>query len=477
MSTQPGTNSLSLEQLLENACDGIFVIDRSRRYVMFSKGCERLTGFEASELVGRELCCAELVGCRDAHQRPLSGALCPAKSILEGAQDFARQRMELTCKNGTRTWVETIYTAVRDIEGNVELVLGVMREINELRERETELLEELSALRQRVARLTEQHKQQYGFSNVVSNSPAMEPVLQRMRAALRNDAPILISAEPGAGKETIARTIHANGGQSGGPFVVLSCSATPPALIETELFGGPSSDASSIRPGALAAATGGMLFLDDVTDLPKALQARLLKILQDKRYVDHDGRIVPLESRIVAATTLPMSQSVSEGRLRADLYYSLSVIRIEVPPLRQRREDIPILVDAFVGRLNQSQNRRVESIAPEAWTTLMAYPWPGNVRELETAIASAFAMGEGSVLRREDLSLGTSGQLTVPSARSDRDVPRLDDHLESVEREAILNALMSAGGRRSRAAQVMGISRSRLYRRMEALGIDPNATK
>ncbi len=477
MSTQPGTHSLSLEQLIENASDGIFVIDRNRRYVMFSKGCERLTGFDASELVGRELCCAELVGCKDPQQRPLSGALCPAKSILEGAQDFARQRMELTCRNGSRTWVETIYTAVRDIEGHVELVLGVMREINELREREVELLEELSALRQRVARISEQHKQQYGFSNVVSNSPAMEPVLQRMRAALRNDAPILISAESGAGKETIARTIHANGLHSGGPFVALSCSATPPTLLETELFGGPSSDELSVRSGALAAATGGTLFLDDVTDLPKALQARLLKVLQDKRFVDHDGRTVPLESRIVATTMLPTSHAVSGGRLRADLYYSLSVIRIEVPPLRQRREDIPILVDAFVGRLNQSQNRRVESIAPEAWQALMAYSWPGNVRELETAIATAFAMGEGPVLRREDLSLGASGPLTLPPTGSDHDVPRLDDHLETVEREAILNALMSAGGRRSKAAQVMGISRSRLYRRMEALGIDPNATK
>jgi len=463
---------------LANALDGVVAIDRSRRVVVFSEGCERITGFRGEEVLGFSCSCHDVLACRDKQGRSLSGALCPAHTLFEGATDSARQRMCIRRKDGTRRWVETNYSVIRDRAGEAEFVLGVMRDISEAKSWEDDLLSEMSDLRERVHRLSERQAAEYGFGNIVSKSPAMTPVFEKVRATLSNSSSVLISGESGTGKEVIARTIHVHGLQSDGPFIPLNCSALPRALIESELFGhakGAFTGAVQDHTGLLRAAEGGTVFLDEIGTMPLETQAKLLRVLQDKRVRPVGSTVeMPVRVRIIAAMNRPAREAIANGRLREDLFYRLSVIGIELPPLRDRPEDIPLLVHAFIEEFNKTALRQVKDMDAEAWRMLLAYSWPGNVRELSNAVESAFALGTGPSLQREDFPPDVRGDGTREMAPDDADALRLDPYLARVEREAILQALKAAGGQRLKAARLMEISRSRLYRRMDALGIRPD---
>ena len=479
MSSDLTTTRVSLERILCNALDGIFVIDRERRYVMFNGACERITGYAASDVLGRECLCADLVQCQDDCGRSLSGALCPAQTLFDGTVDSARQRMQVIRKDGKATWIETVYTTVHDCDGRVEFVLGVVRDANEAKVKEGLLLEEMSKLHDQVRSLSEEQKRRYGFDSIVSKSPVMTPVFQKIRAALKNFSAVLVSGESGTGKEVIARTIHANGLNYDGPFIPLNCSALPRELIESELFGhvkGAFTGAVEDYEGLLRAAAGGTIFLDEISEMPLETQARLLRVLQDKRVRPVGStREIPVQIRVIAATNIPPHEAVAHRKLRQDLFYRLSVIGIELPPLRERKADIPLLVQCFIEEFNQTNLRHVRDVDPAAWQALLTYSWPGNVRELSNAVESAFAMGEGPVLQQEDFPPEILG-LRAPQVPGDAMAKLLlDPYLANVEREAIQRALQSANWQRNKAAELMGISRSRLYRRMEALGIDPNA--
>ncbi len=478
MSGSPTGTLISLDRILGDAQDGVFVIDRTRRYVLFNEACERITGYEGREVVGRECSCGEAVDCRDKQDRPLWGALCPARGLFLGESHSARQVMRIRRKDGPSKWIETIYTPVRDRDGGVEWVLGVMRDVSQARADEEELLEELSSLREKVSRLSDEQKAAYGFSNIVSKSPAMAPVFHRMRAALGNTSAVLINGESGTGKEVVARTIHVHGLQSAGPFVPLNCSALPRDLIESELFGhvrGSFTGAVQDNKGLLRAAEGGTVFMDEIAQMPLETQAKLLRVLQDKRVRPVGGTSeVSINVRVIAAMNETPREAIAAGLLRQDLFYRLSVISIELPPLRQRREDIPLLVQSFIDLINSTGIRQIKSISASAWRALMSHDWPGNVRELSNVVESAYAMGEGPVLNHEDLSPEVLGLVaaSAPAGGVGAEL-HLDGTLAQVEREVILRALKAANRHRIKAAELMNISRSRLYRRMEALGIDP----
>lgn len=468
MSTLPASNVLSLEQLLNTAQDGVFAIDRNRQYVIFNTGCERITGQSAKDVLGKSCNCSETVSCVDLQGRSLAGVLCPAKALFDGLRNSARQRMEITRADRRRVFIETIYSAVRDSSGAVHLVLGIMRDATESHDREVELIQAISGLREQMARISEEQRSRYGFDNLLTRSPAMEPVLDRMRAAIRESAPVLIQGEPGSGKETIAKTIHANGRESNGPLVSADCSTFARENQEVELFGGPGRGR-----GLIGAAANGTLFLDRITSLTPGTQAKLQRMIESGRIEDAKGGGAPLNARIICGTDRPAAESIRRQTLREDLYYSLSVISIEVPPLRDRREDIILLVQEFVESQGSHQHRQIKSIEPDAWEMLVRFDWPGNVRELKQAIESACAMGEGSSLRVEDFPPEVQGLAADVPRRIEPDSLELDPYLERIERDAILNALAAADWQRNKAAELMKISRSRLYRRMEALGIDP----
>lgn len=471
--------TISMDRILANTQDGVFVLDEQRRFVFFNPACERLTGFCSQEVLQSDRACSEFLDCRDEQGRPLAGGLCPGLGVARGDRSVARQVMQLTTRAGERRWIETLYTPLRDARGEGGGLIGVMREITELREREQGYRETIEELRDEVERLHQRMREQYGFVSIVTRSPGMQLVLDRIRSACENGSPVLICGEAGTGKERVARTIHFNGLQKDGPFVSFSVAATPADRIEAELFG-------QVRVGAAVgggegcglyrAADGGTLFIEGVDRLPGSTQARLLGAIEE-RAVRPVGGIEPVAAhvRVIASANQPLGDLASSGALREDLLYRLSVISIEMPPLRARKEDIPLLVHQFIGQLNQQGMRQVKELGAEVWEILDRHDWPGNVQELHNVIESAFASGAGEALTGEEIRLPAAHVSLHESAgrAGGSGVLPLDDLLADYERQAILNALRRASGQRSLAARMMGISRSRLYRRMEALGIVP----
>ncbi|MFQ5410951.1 MAG: sigma 54-interacting transcriptional regulator, partial [Phycisphaerae bacterium] len=356
----------ALDHLLGNAPDGIFVLDRQRGYVLFNKASERITGHSADQLIGRQCTCADILNCQDDYGRSLSGILCPAKSLFDGNQTTARQRMRIHRPDGSTIWVETVYTPIHDPDGQVEYVLGIVRDVSEAKEKEDRLLKEMGRLRDRVQRLSQEQKAHFGFDNIISRSPLMTPVFEKVRAALHNAAAVLIHGESGAGKAFVARTIHSHGLQAEGPFIPINCAAYSRGLIESELFGyvkGAFPDAIQDYPGILRSAEGGTLFIDEITEMPLETQTRFLRMIQDRQVRPLGGTCeYPFNVRIIAASHLPPRDAVARGRLREDLFFRLSVITIDLPPLRRRREDIPFLVQSMLEMFNRTHLRKVREV-------------------------------------------------------------------------------------------------------------------
>jgi two-component system response regulator HydG len=327
-------------------------------------------------------------------------------------------------------------------------------------------------LRAEVQVLRAQLKARYGIEDLVGRSRPMQEVFQRLRAAAGVDAPVLIVGETGTGKELVARAIHALSPRAAQPFVAVNCTALPKDLLESELFGhrkGAFTGAHVEAKGLFRAAEGGTLLLDEIGDMPVEGQAKLLRTLQEKtiRPIGETGEI-PVDVRVLAATNQPIADLLESGRLRPDLYYRLSVITIELPPLRQRRDDIPLLAQHFIERCNARYGRAIEGIERAALDCLMAYPWPGNVRELENIIEGLFALCHPTkVIARDDLPAALRQAARAAPLDPGAEVPSL----AAAEKTAIVQALRVTGGNKSRAAELLGISRDRLYRKIELYGI------
>lgn len=456
--------------------DGVFVLNAERRFVLFNKACERLTGFTASEVLGTGCRCSDLTHCQDEQGRSLAGLLCPGLAVFRGDADSARQRMRITTRSGEPRWVETQYTTIRDGDGRALCILGVVRDNSDAHEREGEWRQTIEELRTEVERLRGQLCERYGFGTLITRSPRMQTVLEKIDAASSNSSPVIISGEPGTGKEMLARLIHEHSPRQDRPFVSTTALTMPRDRAEGELFGyvqGSFAGAGQDYDGLFIAAEGGTLLLEDVDALASSTQLRLLRVLQDKR-VTPVGSLNPrpISARLITTTRRPPSELVAAGTLRQDLYYRLGVITIEVPPLRARREDIPLLVKDMVDGLNQTNAHPISEIDPAVWSTLDAYDWPGNVRELCGVIEAAAAAAREGRIRAEDIVFRRP--TTASAVLGPTDTLPLDDQLADIERRTILAALKRAGGQRNLAAKLMGISRSRLYRRMEALGINPD---
>jgi DNA-binding NtrC family response regulator len=301
------------------------------------------------------------------------------------------------------------------------------------------------------------------LAGLVGRSPAMEHVRELVRTAARTEAHVLIEGETGTGKEVVARAVHALGGRAAGPFVPVNCAAVPETLAESEFFGharGAFTGAIQERPGVLQLADRGTLFLDEVEDLPLALQAKLLRVVQDREVKPLGASAVRrVDVRIVAASNRDLWRMVEAGEFRRDLYYRLRVLGIQLPPLRQRREDLPVLIEHFIARFNRAHGTRFASPPAATLRPLLEHPWPGNVRELENVLESLLVLASASGADPAELL----GRPDVPAAG-----------LVVDERTRILRVLDEHRWNRQRAATALGISRVTLWRRMERHGIrDP----
>lgn len=313
--------------------------------------------------------------------------------------------------------------------------------------------------------------QEHGeFENILGSSPALRRVLADLELAAGTDATVLILGESGTGKELAARAIHLNSRRRNGPFVVVNCGAIPENLIESELFGhkkGSFTGATEDRKGKFETASGGTLFLDEVAELPLSTQPRLLRALQEGE-VDKIGaqRPVQVDVRVIAATNRELEETVAEGAFRDDLYYRLNVIPLAMPPLRERRQDIPLLVEHFLVKHARRHGRPLPRLEPEALDRLERYEWPGNVRELENVVEQAVVLCRGDTVEVGDLPEEITGD------RGPQDVLRIPvgNTLADAERELILETLRKAGGNKTQAAKMLGIGVRTLYRKLEEYG-------
>jgi DNA-binding NtrC family response regulator len=317
---------------------------------------------------------------------------------------------------------------------------------------------EVRALRRRV-------EERASFDDMIGASPAMQDVYRLIEDLAQVDSTVLVEGETGAGKELVARALHTRSRRSGGAFVAVNCAGLPESLVASQLFGhkrGAFTGAVADQRGLFEAASGGTLFLDEIGDVPPGVQTSLLRVLQDKqvtRLGETSSR--KIDARVVVATHRDLNEEVREGRFRADLLYRIRVGRIRLPALRERREDIPLLVKRFLADLRAEIGKPVSGTSTEAMRVLTAYRWPGNVRELRSALEFAVIRTRSERIQPDDLP----PELDAPPADSDE-----------AERRRYENALERAGGNRTRAAELLGISRATFYRRLGQLGLDPSGT-
>lgn len=339
-----------------------------------------------------------------------------------------------------------------------ELVVKVRRalEHEQLREENRKLHEELRA--------------RFKFEGIVGTSPKMQEVLRVAAAVAPTDATVLIYGETGTGKEILARSIHYQSPRAHGPFVAINCGAIPETLLETELFGhekGAFTSAVGSRVGKFEAADGGTIFLDEVGDMSPAMQVKLLRVLQERTFERvGSNKPVRVDVRVIAATNKDLRQAIRDGRFREDLFYRLSVVPIELPPLRERVEDIPLLAQHFLEKYRQKYGKAVTGFTPQAVRKMRRYPWPGNVRELEFAVERAVILARTPEIWAEDLWLGGAGG----DAGEER-LPSLAD----VERQHIVRVLQHTEWNLEEAAKVLGMSVAQLRRRLDQYGVGPPA--
>jgi len=323
-------------------------------------------------------------------------------------------------------------------------------------------------LRGQVEAFAQEFRERYGFDNIVGRSEAVRNLLSRVVRIAPTDVTVLITGESGTGKELIARAVHANSARADKPFIPINCAAITETLLESELFGharGAFTGATTARKGLLEEADGGTFFFDEIAETTVAFQAKLLRTIQEGevRRVG-DNRPIKVNIRAIAATNVDLQEAVEEKRFREDLYYRLNVARFKLPPLRERREDIPLLVDFFLSKYNQKMGRR-STLAEGVIERVQGYAFPGNVRELENMVEQGVALASGGLITVDDILPEGSAQAEPVPSRT------LAGIVDQAERQALLEALRSTSGNRERAAESLGISATTLWRKMTRLGV------
>ena len=431
------------EIILSSLNDGVFCVDENWRISYFNEAAAEITGVPYEEALGRP--------CHEVFRSNICKKACALRYTIQNGTPIASMAIEITNKKGNKIPVSISTAVLKDKQG--KFIGGV------------ETIRDLSLIEQLRKELDARHT----FEDIISKSPKMQHVFDLIPTIAESESTVLITGDSGTGKGLIAQALHNQSPRADNPFITVNCGAIPDTLLESELFGykaGAFTDARRSKAGRFTLAQGGTIFLDEIGDISPAIQAKLLRVLQDKVFEPLGGvQSIKADVRILAATNRDLATLVQEGRFRTDLYYRINVFRMELPPLRERMEDIPLLVNHFVAKLSSLKGKEISGVTPETLAILMKYDYPGNVRELENIIEHAFVLSPGGMIQAQHLP----GELQPRPSTAQRETL---DLLGEYEKELILDALRRNQWNRLKAAQELGIHKTTLFRKVRKLGID-----
>ncbi|MCK5380314.1 MAG: sigma 54-interacting transcriptional regulator [Candidatus Latescibacteria bacterium] len=433
-----------LDAILNSITDGVFTIGEDWRVLSFNRAAERITGTSADQAIGMH--------CRDVFQSDACLEFCPLKRTLDTGEPLYDMEIGIVAKDGRKIPVTVSTALLYDVNGAVIGGVATFRDLS------------------RVKELTKALEGRYSFHNLIGKSKPMQELYDLLENVAESDATVLIQGESGTGKELVARAIHYNGSRKDRPFVGVNCAALPEPLLESELFGhekGAFTGAARRKPGRFEWAEGGTLFLDEVAEMSPVLQAKLLRVLDQRSFERVGGtESIHVDVRIIAATNRTLMEAVAQGAFRQDLYYRLNVVSIVLPPLSERREDIPLLSDHFIHSFNAKTDKAIRGVSQEAMRVLMDYAWPGNVRELENTIEHAFVQCAGGMLSVEHLPRNLRPEPSVADAALEGGDPLVEN-----EKVLLQRVLRNVQGHRGKTAETLGISRPTLWRKMKKHGL------
>jgi len=444
--------------ILDSIVDGVFTVDKNLTITTFNKAAEDITGMTRASVVG--------ASCSQVFKTQYCARGCPMKEALRTGSPVINKPVSIVGSNGSEKTVFISATPLRDAARVVVGGVATLRDMTSSRNVYDQLLKH------------------HSFESIISVNERMQELFRKLPEVADSTATILLEGESGTGKELFARAIHNLSPRRSKPFVAVNCAALPDTLLESELFGykaGAFTGAHKDKPGRFQLAERGTIFLDEIGDVSCAMQIRLLRVLQERVYEPlGDVKSVKADVRVVVATNKDIAAMVETGEFRKDLYYRINVVRIEIPPLRKRIEDIPILVNHFIAQFNERQRKMVSGISDDALRCLMSHPFPGNVRELENIIEHAILLCNSGLIQNEHLpewlAGAATGSLDAPTAApalSRGDLQPATSSFKDVEATFLMDALRRNNWNRHATARELGIHKATLYRKINALGLHP----
>lgn len=433
--------------ILNSIADGVFTTDNDGRITFMNKAAEEITGFSDKEAIGHY--------CFDVFRADICQSRCALKETLKTKKEIINLSATILKKGGQKVPISVSTAVLKNERG--QIIGGV------------ETFRDLSAIEE----LKKELSQKYTLGDIISKNHKIHEIFNILPDIAESDSTVLIQGASGTGKELFAKAIHNLSRRKTKPFIKVNCGALPDTLLESELFGyvkGAFTDAKKDKPGRFALANEGMIFLDEVGDMSPSLQVKLLRVLQEKEF-EPLGATSPRKTdvRVIAATNHDLSKLVSEGKFRDDLFYRLNVVKVELPPLKERREDIPLLIDAFIQKFNAKMGKQIMGVSDQALRLLLKYDYPGNVRELENIIEHAFVLCRGNQIELDCLPKELIGTLR----ETESSISLKEENLfEKAEVEVIEKTLRKHDGNRINTAQELGIDRTTLWRKMKKYGLN-----
>jgi len=442
----PAKGNTERDIILDSIADGVFTVDRDWNITSFNRAAERITGVKREQAIGQK--------CFDVFRADICQTACVLKQSIKSDKEIIDRRINILNNKGENIPVSISTAVLKNQKGDVIGGAETFRDLSTI-----ELLRrEINA--------------KYTFTDIISQNHSIRQLFDILPDIAQSESTVLIEGPTGSGKELFARAVHNLSPRKKKKFVAVNCGALPDTLLESELFGyvkGAFTDARKDKPGRFAIASGGTILLDEIADTSQATQVKLLRVLQEKEYEPLGStETIKADVRVIAATNKNLRELAGRGQFRDDLYYRLNIVKLTLPPLRDRREDIPLLAEHFIHKFNARKGKNIQGISPKAMAVLMRHEFPGNIRELENIIEHAFVLCRGHEINPEHLPPELLSGLPKIDLSENKTIMVMRDHAEEA---SIISALRKHNGNRNKAALELGIDKTTLWRKIKKLGI------